>query len=226
MKIAYLINQYPLVSHSFIRREILALEALGIPVTRFSHRSCAGKVVDEADKQELEKTNVILGVGTVGLLGSLLLVAFTRPKRWLYALQLTLALGWQSHWGILRHFAYLAEACVLLTWFSRLGISHVHAHFGLYSTTVALLCHVLGGPPYSFTVHGPEEFDNVRKIAIPEKIKYATFVIAIGSFGRSQLYRWCEQAEWSKIHLVHCGLDEHFFPYLGNLFLRNLASSA
>jgi glycosyltransferase involved in cell wall biosynthesis len=218
MKIAYLINQYPTVSHSFIRREIIALEALQISITRFSHRTWTQKVVDEADKQELEKTNVVLEVGKVGLLSSLLWTALTRPRRWFHALKLTLKLGWLSHgWlsdrGILRHFAYLAEACVLLPWFSQLEISHVHAHFGAYSATVALLCRVLGGPPYSFTVHGPEEFDHVRGIALAEKIKGATFVIAISLFARSQLYRWCDGAQWSKIHLVRCGLDEEILAH-------------
>lgn len=32
MRIAYLINQYPKVSHSFIRREILELERAGVEV--------------------------------------------------------------------------------------------------------------------------------------------------------------------------------------------------
>ena len=36
--IAYLINQYPKVSHSFIRREILALERQGIEVQRWASR--------------------------------------------------------------------------------------------------------------------------------------------------------------------------------------------
>ena len=34
MRIAYLINQYPKVSHSFIRREIL-----GVGATRFRHHA-------------------------------------------------------------------------------------------------------------------------------------------------------------------------------------------
>jgi hypothetical protein len=38
MKVAYLVNQYPHVSHSFIRREIIALEAQGLTVERFSIR--------------------------------------------------------------------------------------------------------------------------------------------------------------------------------------------
>jgi glycosyltransferase involved in cell wall biosynthesis len=110
----------------------------------------------------------------------------------------------------LRHFAYLAEACVLSRWFSEFGIEHVHAHFGTNSTTVAMLCRELGGPPYSFTVHGPEEFDKAKAIALEEKIKRSAFVVAVSSFGKSQLYRWCEYDQWSKIQVVHCGVDELF----------------
>lgn len=38
MRIAYFINQYPKVSHSFIRREILALERQGFEVQRIALR--------------------------------------------------------------------------------------------------------------------------------------------------------------------------------------------
>jgi glycosyltransferase involved in cell wall biosynthesis len=210
MTIAYLVNQYPKVSHSFIRREIAGIEACGIQVARFSIRSCGSELVDEEDKRELEKTRFVLGIGKVGLLFALLRVAITRPIRFLSALWLMLQVGRKSDRGVLRHLAYLAEACVLLGWFSELGIAHVHAHFGTNSTTVAMLCRALGGPPYSFTVHGPEEFDKAEAIALTEKIKRAAFVVAISSFGKSQLYRWCEHEQWSKIQVIHCGVDDMF----------------
>lgn len=208
--IAYLINQYPKVSHSFIRREIAGLEACGIEVVRFAIRSCSTELVDEADKLELEKTRVVLGIGIVGLLFSLLSVAVTRPILLLQALWLTLRLGWSSEQGVLLHLAYLAEACVLLRWFSDAGVAHVHAHFGTNTTTVAMLCRAIGGPPYSFTVHGPEEFDKVKALALAEKVERSAFVVTVSSFGKSQLYRWCEQQQWSKIHVVHCGVDGGF----------------
>jgi glycosyltransferase involved in cell wall biosynthesis len=210
MTIAYLVNQYPKVSHSFIRREIAGIEACGIQVARFSIRSCGSELVDEEDKRELEKTRFVLGIGKVGLLFALLRVAITRPICFLSALWLMLQVGRKSERGVLRHLAYLAEACVLLGWFSELGIAHVHAHFGTNSTTVAMLCRALGGPPYSFTVHGPEEFDKAEAIALTEKIKRAAFVVAISSFGKSQLYRWCEHEQWSKIQVIHCGVDDMF----------------
>jgi len=68
----------------------------------------------------------------------------------------------------------------------------------------------MGGPPYSFTVHGPEEFDKAQAIALEEKIKHSTFVVAVSSFSKSQLYRWCKYDQWSKIHVVHCGVDQLF----------------
>ncbi len=49
--VAYLVNQYPKVSHSFIRREILALERRGLKVQRFAVRGWDEPVVDPARPQ-------------------------------------------------------------------------------------------------------------------------------------------------------------------------------
>ncbi|MDJ0553411.1 MAG: glycosyltransferase [Microcoleaceae cyanobacterium MO_207.B10] len=210
MKIAYLVNQYPKVSHSFIRREILSVEATGIEVSRFSIRSLGAELVDQSDLEEFEKTKFVLGVGIVGLVVGLIRVLLQNPISFWNTLLLTLKISLGSERGLLIHLAYFAEACVLLGWLSKLNIDQVHAHFGTNSTTVAMLCHALGGPPYSFTVHGPEEFDKVKAIALPEKIKRAKFVVAISSFGKSQLYRWCDYKQWSKIKIVRCGVDQMF----------------
>jgi glycosyltransferase involved in cell wall biosynthesis len=90
-------------------------------------------------------------------------------------------------------------------------IVHLHAHFGTNSADVAMLAHVLGGPPWSFTVHGPEEFDKPQSIGLSEKIRRCAFVVAISSFGRSQLFRLAEHTLWPKIHVVHCGLESAFY---------------
>lgn len=209
-KIAYLINQYPKVSHSFIRREILALEACGLTILRFAVRSCADELVDEADQQELKKTRFLLDGGAIALFMALLIVMLRRPARFFQTTGLTLKMGWRSEQGVLKHLAYLAEACVLLNGLVAAEVTHVHAHFGTNPATVAMLCRMLGGPPFSFTVHGPEEFDKVEAIALPQKIEKAAFVVAISSFGRSQLYRWTRPEQWSKIRVVHCGVDANF----------------
>jgi glycosyltransferase involved in cell wall biosynthesis len=73
-----------------------------------------------------------------------------------------------------------------------------------------MLASLLAGATYSFTVHGPDEFDRPRAIGLGEKIRRAAFVIGISSFTRSQLFRWIDSSHWDKIHVVHCGLEREF----------------
>jgi glycosyltransferase involved in cell wall biosynthesis len=208
--VAYLINQYPHASHSFIRREIAALEERGVAVARFSIRSSGVQLVDANDLAEAKRTTVLLSAGIFGLLGALLSTALTRPLHWLGALRVAFRVGRRSERGVLRHFVYLAEACLLLRHLRNCRARHVHVHFGTNSATVALLTRALGGPPYSFTVHGPEEFDHPEALSIPEKIAQASFVVAVSDFGKSQLFRWCDATHWPKIKVVRCGVDAAF----------------
>ena len=74
-----------------------------------------------------------------------------------------------------------------------------------------MLAHALGGPRYSFTVHGPEEFDKPEFLGIGEKIRRSAFVVAVSSYGRSQLFRWINHVQWPKVSVVHCGLEASFY---------------
>ena len=211
MKVAYLVNQYPAVSHSFIRREVAALEAHGISVERFSVRPPPAGLVDPADQAEQTRTSVLLGQGAGALVGALMLTALTTPGAFMRALAAAFRLARRSSRGVFRHLVYVAEACLLLRWIRRAGgVSHLHAHFGTNSAAVAMFTHMLGGPPYSFTVHGPEEFDSPEELSLTEKINRASAVVAVSNFGRSQLFRWVAPDQWSKVKVVHCGVDQDF----------------
>jgi glycosyltransferase involved in cell wall biosynthesis len=193
-----------------MRREILAMEELGVSVARFTLRASTGRLVEELDEEERRRTRAVLDVGVIGLAGSLLATLFARPSAFFRAALLALRAGRRSERGLLVHLIYLAEACVLRRWLDDAGIRHLHAHYGTNSATVAMLCRVLGGPSYSFTMHGPEEFDSPRALSLPDKIHHAAFVVAITEFTRSQLYRWAAYPDWAKIRVVHCGVDELF----------------
>jgi colanic acid/amylovoran biosynthesis glycosyltransferase len=210
MKLAYLVNQYPKTSHTFIRREIAAVEALGLEVERFTIRPTEELLEDRVDEAEKVRTKVVLDRGAIGLLESLLQVGLSHPAGFARALGLALDVGRRSDRGLLRHVAYLAEACALRRWVERTGCEHVHAHFGTNSATVAMLCRELGGPPFSFTVHGPEEFDKPDLIALAKKIEKSAFVAAVSSFALSQLYRRSNMRDWGKLHVVRCGVDDDY----------------
>lgn len=208
-RLAYIVNQYPQPSHSFIRREIRALEGLGYDVRRFSVRRWNGKLVDRNDLEENECTTAILEQGLLAAAWSVVTAAVA-PRRFLAALRQAWTWGRRSDRGRLLNLVYFVEACVLLRLLRRERIEHLHAHFGTNSTSVAMLCRLLGGPTFSFTVHGPEEFDKPEFLHLSDKIGCAAFTAAISQFGRSQLLRQCAYEQWSKVRIVRCGVDAEF----------------
>lgn len=210
MRPAYLINQYPAVSHSFIRREIVALERGGVDVLRIAVRGWRDKAASAADEDERRRTRYLLQGGAGPLLTSLLICVVQRPLRLARALVSALRFTRGSLRPLPLHLVYLAEACLLQRWLAQAGCDHVHAHFGTNAAEVAYLCHRLGGPGFSFTVHGPEEFDMPAALHLAEKVRKSRFVVAISSFGRSQLLRWIDAGDGPKVRVVHCGLDAEF----------------
>jgi colanic acid/amylovoran biosynthesis glycosyltransferase len=210
LRVAYLVNIYPKVSHSFIRREILALERSGVEVQRVAIQGWDEKLSDPEDVAERTRTQYVLKSGALLLLLPTLRTLVEQPARFFSALKLALRMSQHADRSLPYHLIYLAEACQVLTWLRAAGTTHLHAHFGTNPAEVAMLVNALGGPPYSFTVHGPEEFDKPQFIGMGEKIRRSAFVAAISSYGRSQLFRWVEHGHWPKVKVVHCGLERSF----------------
>ncbi len=206
-RIAYLINQYPTISHSFIRREIHALERQGFDILRISLHGWNAKLMNEEDMQERARTRYVLQAGTFPLMWALLRALLTKTGRFLSAMKLAFSMARGSERTLPYHLAYLAEACRIMPWLESFGATHLHAHFGTNSAEIAMLANALGGPPYSFTLHGQNE---LLFGGTAEKLRRAAFVVAISSYGRSQLYRKVEHAYWPKVKVIHCGLEAAF----------------
>lgn len=211
MKVAYVLNTYPLPSHSFIRREIAALERRGVEVLRLAMRRPPGDPPDPRDRAEAARTEYVLDRGASGLALDLLRAATAAPVRFLAALRLALRCGRASPRGVLRHLVYLAEAAHVARRCAQQGVRHMHAHFGTNSACVAMLANALGGPSYSFTVHGPEEFDAPAALSLGEKLDRAAFAVGVSQFGRSQLRRWAAFETWPRLHVVHCTIEPGAF---------------
>jgi glycosyltransferase involved in cell wall biosynthesis len=212
LNIAYVLNSYPQPSHSFIRREIRALEAQGHSITRIAMRAGDMPLVDAQDLEEAAATQYVLAAGVRALGGAVWHCFRASPARFIQALRLALVCGRKSEAGMFRHLIYLAEAAFVARKCAETQIIHAHAHFGTNAAAVAMLCSALGGPAYSFTVHGPEEFDAPRALSLGTKIALSKFTVAITSYGRSQLSRWARPDHWDRIKVIHCGIDHSRFP--------------
>ncbi|MFL6627048.1 MAG: glycosyltransferase family 4 protein [Burkholderiaceae bacterium] len=206
MKIAYLLNSYPMTSTTFIRREIEALVADGVEVERFAARPWGEKLVDPLDIAEQQRTRYLLAGNVPNLFAAFLRELVANPVRLARAAGVAFRLWRSAREGFGRHAAYLLQGVYFKQQAARSGAAHVHTHFATNATAIALLSHVLGGPGYSFTAHGPDEFENTDRLSFDLKMRHARFIAAISAFGRVQLIRASRWAHWPKIEIVHCGL--------------------
>ncbi|HEV2702990.1 MAG TPA: glycosyltransferase family 4 protein [Steroidobacteraceae bacterium] len=209
LKIAYFVNEYPKASHSFIRREIRALERQGFEIQRLALRGWDNELPDAEDQAECPRTRHVLRGGLTSLLAPTLATLLRSPLRFVSAVRLAAHMSRDSERPLAYHLIYIMEACRILQWVREFGAERIHVHFGDNSTEIVMLARALGGPPYSFTAHGPNEFQ--RNWGLDQKIRRSEFAVAISSYGRSQLYLRSDNRDWAKVKVVHCGLERSFY---------------
>lgn len=216
-RIAYLAGQYPLVSLTFIQREIAALRGLGLDVITCSMRRTPPEQHPGADEKEAARTTFYVldqARNPIRLLAAQKYV-LTRPGRYFRTLKLawnTRAPGMKSS---LLQLAYFLEATILGQHVEAEGVTHMHNHFTTGSATVAMLTSELTGIPYSFTLHGPADFLEPYRWRIDEKTARARFVATISHYARSQLMFFSDPAHWDRIHIIHCGVIPELYSKSG-----------
>ena len=210
--VAYLTAAYPAVSHTFIAREVAALRARGVAITTFSiRRAPDDQLLTEEDRRSARETWSVLPVGPARLLQAHTHAVRRRPRGYLRVLRRALA---QSAGGVhadLWQLFYFVEAILVWDEARRRDVDHVHAHFANVASAVAMLAADFGardGLTWSFTMHGPTEFDDVTRYALAEKVHAAAFVACISDYCRSQLMKLTDVGDWDKLTIIHCGLAE------------------
>jgi len=207
---------YPYVSHTFIQNEVLALRELGAEVETFAlRRAPLSECRTQADHAARETTYALRPPRWRDYLGAHFGALRTRPHRYFRALTAALGGTEGAPSRLLHRLAYFAQAVVLWDRCRLAGIRHLHAHFANVSSDVALLASMVGGDAlgWSFTMHGPTEFYNVRHYALANKVRRARFVVCVSNFARSQLMAITSPGHWDKLYVVHCGVDlKRFTP--------------
>ncbi|MEZ5893076.1 MAG: glycosyltransferase [Parvularculaceae bacterium] len=205
-RIAYFLNSYPMTSTTFIRREIEALERRGVTVKRYAVRHWGVDLVDPDDITEQKRTDYLLTGNAGGLVVAFAKECVKNPGGVLKAIGPWISLIGKARGGFVRHVAYLMQAALLRQRAGADGVTHLHVHFATNAAAVAMLSKLMGGPSYSFMVHGPDELTDAPLLSFPAKIAHASFVAAISHFCKSQIIRFSSIRAGEKIRIVHCGL--------------------
>jgi colanic acid/amylovoran biosynthesis glycosyltransferase len=220
MRVAYLTGRYPATSHTFVAREIGALRECGVDVRTFSVWAANPQdLPSEEDRNEAQVTRAILPLHPGRALRAHWRALASAPGPYAQAMARAVRLGRPGLRGRALGCSWFIEAIVLRRELQDLGIRHVHVHLNGTAPSVALVLTDFAnaaeadghGWSWTMTVHGPSEFYDVEGERLADKVRSAHAVICISDFARSQLMAHVSEAHWSKLQVIHCGVDPESF---------------
>jgi glycosyltransferase involved in cell wall biosynthesis len=224
MKIAYLAQVFPHLTMTFVYREVMALRDLGLEIATFATRAPNAAALSAEAKALVAETTYVLPTTWQRLLRAHAGWLWRRPRRYLGTLahclrhSVTLHKGWRNglHNGR-RTLLHFGQAICLAEDVVQQEIDHLHVHFALNATTLAMIVARLTDITYSFTAHANDIFAN--PILLPQKIAAARFIVAISTYNADFLTEFAAQHGLNphevaaKIEVVRCGIDvTHFAP--------------
>ena len=156
-KILYITSSLPSLTLTFIYREIIALEKLGVQIDIVSMNR---PDIENVSGQARPFLNRILYLDQIGLyrqIAALVVVLFAHPIRFA---KMVLVLMQARPRASLRDFARLSyhfiSAAYLFRQMRSSGHVHIHAHFVSGPSSIAMFLSGLCGVPFSFTMHGSQ----------------------------------------------------------------------
>jgi glycosyltransferase involved in cell wall biosynthesis len=206
--IAYLMSRFPKVSETFILYEILELERLGMQVEIFPlvHEL---ENVAHPEAQALVDRAHYSRLAAPAVLAAQFYWLFKRPAAYLRT-------WWQSIRGnlgsrkfLIRAVAIVPQAALFARQMEALSVKHIHAHYATHPALAAYVIHQLTGLPYSITAHAHDIY--VERPMLEEKIRAASFVVAISEYNKRLLGELYGNAAAEKTIVIHCGIDPAVF---------------
>jgi glycosyltransferase involved in cell wall biosynthesis len=203
-KLTYLIGTYPLLTTTFIDREIRLLRQRCLQVQVVSIRRPKRPLSPE---QELLAQEVVylLPVSPAKLVAAFLWAGLLRPFttwRTFFYLLTRLHPGLKSRLKTVLHYGTGVYAAFLQR--HQPG-QHIHAHFVDRAATAAIVVSRLLNLPYSVTAHANDIY--VDPVLLPEKMVEAKFVATCTQYNETHLASLNGNGVGKKLHCIYHGLD-------------------
>jgi glycosyltransferase involved in cell wall biosynthesis len=203
-RIAYVLKMYPRFSQTFVINELLAHQAAGRDIDIFSLRlpndsrfhAAISRVRSTVVRipRPAGGSRSFLGVlhRTAARLPATCQVILDNPAVCAQDLEQAMNLACEAH---------------------RMGIDHLHAHFGTIATTTARLAARMAGITYSFTAHAKDIYhESVDDGELRAKLADASAVITVSDYNLRYLRDKFGEAADRVVH-VNNGLDLNEFPF-------------
>lgn len=210
-RVAYYHHAFPVLSETFIQREVTALRAAGIPVAVFSHEARGREYFDAQARQLMETTHYLPLMDAHELPTCAWHFLRRRPVTMLN-LFLYVVLRRHSARKSYRHDRQILNRAIYLAGvLEENRITHVHCPWLNDDALVALLAARLLKIPYTVQARASDIHRHTAQYGRREKLVHAGFVITNTRYNESLLRSLLPHRSAAKIHVIPNGIDVQRF---------------
>lgn len=221
-KIVYIIGRYPLLTTTFIDREIMKLKQWGVDLTIFSIRQPPEDTPLSSFQIELkQQVKYLLPVNLWQLIFSQIFFSVLHPRRFFGTLVYLLTREHPNFNAMLKTILHFGEGVYFAYLLRDQEIDEVHAHFLDRAALLALVAKRLLEIPYSLSIHAGADI-YVNPTLIFEKLQEARQAVTCTHFNKTHLKSLIGSSLAEKIIVVPHGLNPQQFAPDQNLRDENL----
>jgi colanic acid/amylovoran biosynthesis glycosyltransferase len=212
-KLIYIVGTYPLLTTTFIDREIARLREVGIEIQVVSiRRPPADLPLSEAQRRLQKGVRYLLPASFLGLVWAHLRFAAERPRPFFGSLAYLLTRPHPSVRARFKTLLHFGEAVYAAYLVRGMSFREFHAHFADRAATLALVMGRLVGKPYSLSVHAAEDI-YVHPTLLDEKISEARHTVTCTAYNKAHLERLLGRCLDSRVTVIPHGLPtEEYHP--------------
>lgn len=211
-KIAYITSRFPVLTETFIIREIEELRRKGVVVEVFSLKGRPSKGTLHGNAKTLiETTHYYHYFFSLKIWRAVFYYFFTESAACWGILAKIVKTHISNPVLLLKTIAILPKSFAIAKTLKETGIIRVHAHWATIPTTAAWTIAKLNGITYTFTAHAWDIYQEDTMLL--DKMRDAGKAITISDYNKKYLAEKFPEIDQDKIEVVHCGLDlKQFTP--------------
>ncbi|MGH7960326.1 MAG: glycosyltransferase [Candidatus Binatia bacterium] len=212
-RIAYYLHGFPVLSETFIQREVAALRRAGLAVEVVAHGAQDVEYLGDDVQALMQQTHYLTPLDRQKLARYILGFSRWRPLTLMNVFLHVVCCRYdaQKSFGrdvyVFRHAVYLAGVL------HEKGVNHVHAPWASLDAFVALLAARLLQIPYTVQARAYDLHRHSSACGLPTRLAHAEWVMTNAEYNASVIKSLLPPESASKVHTIYEGIDlERFRP--------------
>ena len=171
--VAYILRRFPVLTHTFVTSEILALRQMGVRVPVFSLLGARDSVRSASSQEVCAKDVYYPRMISPTIISSQVRALVADPHRYLQAVSAIADIREMGAGVVARAIALFPKCVAIGIMCKRMGVSHIHTHWPGLPVFGAQVTASICNTPFSFTIHTPQD---AKLPGLEKQVSKASFV--------------------------------------------------